>query len=65
MEQLNSLSCIPAGRELITDGNFQDLTIHLFPFKRELSNGQALGTQIPILIMYISLHTDLAKCYSL
>lgn len=57
MEQLNSQSSIPAGWELITDGNFQDLTIHLFPFKRELSSGQALGAAIPVLIMYIPLHT--------
>ena len=34
MEQLNYHSYIPSGGELITDGNFQDLTICLFPFKR-------------------------------
>lgn len=42
MEQLNYHSYIPSGHELIADGNFQDLTIRLFSFKRELSNLQAM-----------------------
>lgn len=34
MEQLNYHSYIPSGCELITDGNFQGLTIRLVSFKR-------------------------------
>lgn len=44
MEQLNYHSYISSGCELITDGNFQGLTLCLLSFKQYFSNLQTLSS---------------------